>query len=56
MHNIVIMSMWCIYEKYMLLYGVYIVDISGKWVGWVGNIYSVCIARIRIKLCVRRNF
>jgi len=29
-HNIVIMSMWCIYEKYMLLYGVYIVDISGK--------------------------
>jgi hypothetical protein len=26
----VIMSMWCIYEKYMLLYEVYIVDISGK--------------------------
>jgi len=24
------MSMWCIYEKYMLLYEVYIVDISGK--------------------------
>jgi len=24
------MSMWCIYEKYMLLYEVYIVDISGN--------------------------
>ena len=30
MRNIVIMNMWGIYEKYMLLYGVDIVDISAK--------------------------